>query len=277
MNLHLDRPGAAIEESGHSGVADLLIRLDKVCKTYETRDGPIVSLQPITLDVRAGEFVSIVGPSGCGKSTLLKMAAGLLPVTSGTLSVNGSVVAGPPEGVGIVFQNAVLLGWRDILDNIMLQVEIRRLPHEPYLRRAMELIEMVDLKGFEHKLPWQLSGGMQQRAAICRALVHDPQILLMDEPFGALDAMTRERMNLDLQRIWSSTRKTVLLITHSIPEAVFLADRVVVMTERPGSIAHIYDVPLARPRSVEMMASHEFVTLTQTIRRHFFAKGRLDD
>ena len=167
MNLHLDRPGAAIEESGHSGAADLLIRLDKVCKTYETRDGPIVSLQPITLDVRAGEFVSIVGPSGCGKSTLLKMAAGLLPVTSGTLSVNGRVVAGPPEGVGIVFQNAVLLGWRDILDNIMLQVEIRRLPHEPYLRRAMELIEMVDLKGFEHKLPWQLSGGMQQRAAIC--------------------------------------------------------------------------------------------------------------
>ena len=276
MNLQSERRGAAIEESGNPAAADPLMRLDKVCKTYETRDGPIVSLQPITLDVRAGEFVSIVGPSGCGKSTLLKMAAGLLPVTAGTLSIHGSVVVGPPEGVGIVFQNAVLLGWRDILDNIMLQVEIRRLPREPYFRRAMELIEMVDLKGFEHKLPWQLSGGMQQRAALCRALVHDPQILLMDEPFGALDAMTRERMNLDLQRIWSSTRKTVLLITHSIPEAVFLADRVVVLTERPGSIAHVYDVPLARPRSVEMMASHAFVMLTQTIRRHFFAKGRLD-
>ena len=189
---------------------------------------------------------------------------------------NGRDVSGPPDDVGFVFQSPVLLAWRTVLANVMLQIEMRHLPREKYLPKAHALLEMVGLGDFERKLPWQLSGGMQQRASICRALVHDPAVLLMDEPFGALDAMTRERMNLELQRIWYETRKTVLFITHSIPEAVFLADRVLVMTERPGAIAAIYEVPLPRPRSLGVMGDPAFVALTQTIRRHFYSQGTLD-
>ena len=220
--------------------------------------------------------MAIVGPSGCGKSTLLKMIGGLLPVSRGRISVSGRDVRGPPDDVGFVFQSPVLLAWRTVLANVMLQIEMRRLPRDRYLPKARALLGMVGLQDFERKLPWQLSGGMQQRASICRALVHDPAVLLMDEPFGALDAMTRERMNLELQRIWSETRKTVLFITHSIPEAVFLADRVLVMTERPGSIAAIYDVPLPRPRSLDVMGDPVFVALTQRIRKHFYSQGTLD-
>jgi len=252
------------------------IRLDGVAKTYKTGDGPVESVKPVTFDIREGEFLAIVGPSGCGKSTLLKMVAGLLPVTSGEVSIDGRHVAGPHDGVGIVFQSPVLLAWRTVFDNIMLQIEMRKLPRAEYAQRAMDLLEMTGLAGFEKKYPWQLSGGMQQRASICRALVHDPRILLMDEPFGALDAMTREKMNLELQRIWHTTGKTVLFITHSIPEAVFLADRVLVMSERPGSIAAIYDVNIPRPRSLRMMGDPAFVDLTQTIRGHFYAQGTLD-
>jgi len=175
-----------------------------------------------------------------------------------------------------VFQSPVLLAWRSVLANVMLQIEMRHLPRAQYLPKARALLAMAGLADFERKLPWQLSGGMQQRASICRALVHDPAVLLMDEPFGALDAMTRERMNLELQRIWYETRKTVLFITHSIPEAVFLADRVLVMTERPGAIAAIYDVALPRPRSLAVMGDPAFVALAQTIRRHFYSQGTLD-
>jgi NitT/TauT family transport system ATP-binding protein len=220
--------------------------------------------------------MAIVGPSGCGKSTLLKMIGGLLPVSQGRIALNGRDVNGPPDDVGIVFQSPVLLAWRTVLANVMLQIEMRHLPRAQYLPKAQALLRMVGLHDFERKLPWQLSGGMQQRASICRALVHDPAVLLMDEPFGALDAMTRERMNLELQRIWFETRKTVLFITHSIPEAVFLADRVLVMTERPGAIAAIYDVPLPRPRSLAVMGDPTFVALTQTIRKHFYSQGTLD-
>jgi NitT/TauT family transport system ATP-binding protein len=163
-----------------------------------------------------------------------------------------------------------------VLDNVMLQIEMRRLDRSAYLAKAGALLEVVGLSGFERKFPWQLSGGMQQRASICRALVHNPAVLLMDEPFGALDAMTREKMNLELQRIWFETKKTVLFITHSIPESVFLSDRVLVMTERPGRIAAIYDVPLARPRKLSMMGSPEFAKLAQTIRGHFYSQGTLD-
>ena len=250
-----------------------MIRFDGIAKTYETKEGAVRSLNPVSLDVAPGEFVSIVGPSGCGKSTLLKIAAGLLPATEGRLVVNGKAVDGPPDDIGMVFQSAVLLAWRDVLSNIMLQIEVRKLDRAKYLPRAKALIEMAGLTDFAHKLPWQLSGGMQQRAAICRALVHDPQILLMDEPFGALDAMTREKMNLELQRIWLSTGKTVLLIT----QAVFLSDRVVVMSERPGSIAAIYDVNLPRPRGLDVMGDPEFARLTRTIRSHFYAQGNLDE
>jgi NitT/TauT family transport system ATP-binding protein len=163
-----------------------------------------------------------------------------------------------------------------VLGNVMLPIDMKRLPRDKYLPRARELLKTVGLAGFENKLPWQLSGGMQQRASICRALVHDPKIMLMDEPFGALDAMTREKMNVELQRIQRETGKTVLLITHSIPEAVFLADRILVMTERPGAIAAIYDVPLPRPRTLDIMADPLFVALTQTIRQHFSSQGTLD-
>ena len=253
-----------------------LIRMLGVAKAYRTAEGEIESLKPLEFDIREGEFLSIVGPSGCGKSTLLKLVGGLLPATRGSIEIAGKRVEGPAGSIGIVFQNHVLLAWRTVLENIMLQIEVRKLPHGRGLEHARELVEMVGLKGFENKYPWQLSGGMQQRASICRALVHDPAILLMDEPFGALDAMTREKMNLELQRIWSAAKKTVLLITHSIPESIFLSDRVLVMTERPGSIAAIYDVPLPRPRTLAMMGGAEFGALAQKIRAHFYAQGSLD-
>ena len=261
---------------GTGAPARPLITVEDVAKIYRTRDGDVESLKPLSFDIAEGEFMAIVGPSGCGKSTLLKMIGGLLPVSRGRISVSGRDVRGPPDDVGFVFQSPVLLAWRTVLANVMLQIEMRRLPRDRYLPKARALLGMVGLQDFERKLPWQLSGGMQQRASICRALVHDPAVLLMDEPFGALDAMTRERMNLELQRIWAETRKTVLFITHSIPEAVFLADRVLVMTERPGSIAAIYDVPLPRPRSLTVMGDPVFGALTQRIRKHFFSQGTLD-
>ena len=257
-------------------VARALIALTDVAKTYRTRDGDVESLKPLTFDIAEGEFMAIVGPSGCGKSTLLKMIGGLLPASQGRIALNGRDVSGPPDDVGFVFQSPVLLAWRTVLANVMLQIEMRHLPRAQYLPKARALLQMTGLGGFEQKYPWQLSGGMQQRASICRALVHDPAVLLMDEPFGALDAMTREKMNLELQRIWAETRKTVLFITHSIPEAVFLADRVLVMTERPGDIAAIYPVALPRPRSLAMMGDPAFVALTQQIRRHFYSQGTLD-
>jgi NitT/TauT family transport system ATP-binding protein len=253
-----------------------LIRMLGVAKAYRSAEGEVESLKPLEFDIREGEFLSIVGPSGCGKSTLLKLVGGLLPATQGSIEIAGKRVDGPAGSIGIVFQSHVLLAWRTVLENIMLQVEVRKLPRDRGLEHARELVEMVGLQGFENKYPWQLSGGMQQRASICRALVHDPAILLMDEPFGALDAMTREKMNLELQRIWSAAKKTVLLITHSIPESIFLSDRVLVMSERPGSIAAIYDVPLPRPRTLAMMGGTEFGALALKIRAHFYAQGSLD-
>src|SRR3954468_13101569 len=245
------------------------IRIAGVSKTYRSRDGDVPSLRPLDFHINEGEFFVVVGPSGCGKSTLLKMISGLLPPSSGEILVDGERVTKPHGNVGIVFQNSLLLPWRNVLNNVLLPIDMKKLSREKYLPRAMALLKMVGLEGFEKKLPWQLSGGMQQRASICRALVHDPKIMLMDEPFGALDAMTRERMNVELQRIQRETGKTVLLITYSIPEAVFLADRVLVMTERPGAIAAIYDVTLPRPRSLDVLSDPVFVQLTQTIRRHF--------
>ena len=257
-------------------VRQRLIEIRGLTKTYRTRDGDVPSLRPIDLDIHDGEFVAVVGPSGCGKSTLLKLVAGLIPPSQGEIVIDGKKVVEPPDDVGIVFQSPVLLAWRTVLRNIMLPVEVRRLDRASHLERAKKLIATAGLAGFENKYPWQLSGGMQQRASICRALVHDPKIVLMDEPFGALDAMTRERMNLELQRIHFETGKTILLITHSIPEAVFLADRVVVMSERPGSVAAIYDVDLPRPRRLEMMGDTAFAALARQVRSHFYAQGQLD-
>ena len=264
------RPGKVLR------LRPVLIEFRGVEKTYRTRDGDVPSLKPLDFHINDGEFFVVVGPSGCGKSTLLKMISGLLPPSSGEILVDGKQVTEPHGNVGIVFQNALLLPWRSVLANVMLPIDMKRLPREQYRQRAMELLKLVGLEGFEKKLPWQLSGGMQQRASICRALVHDPRIMLMDEPFGALDAMTRERMNVELQRIQRETGKTILLITHSIPEAVFLGDRVLVMTERPGSIAAIYDVPLGRERSLDVMADPAFTQLVQQIRKHFFTQSALD-
>ena len=253
-----------------------LIEARAVCKTYETKDGPVESLKELDFSIAEGEFISVVGPSGCGKSTLLKMIAGLLPLSGGTLTLSGKPIVGPQQDVGIVFQSAVLLAWRNVVDNILLQAEIRHMPKAEAKAKAQKLIAMAGLTGFEGKYPWQLSGGMQQRASICRALLHDPSVLLMDEPFGALDALTREKMNLELQRIWLESKKTVLLITHSIPEAVFLSDRVIVMSERPSSIAAIYDIDLPRPRTLDMMASPEFAVYAKQVRAHFYSQGSLD-
>jgi NitT/TauT family transport system ATP-binding protein len=253
-----------------------LIQAKEVTKVYQTKDGFVESLKPLSFSIQAGEFVSVVGPSGCGKSTLLKMVAGLLPITSGTLTLDGQPINGPQKDVGIVFQSAVLLAWRTVFENIMLQAEMRHMPKEEATAKAKQLIEMAGLKGFEGKYPRQLSGGMQQRASICRALLHDPPLLLMDEPFGALDAMTREKMNLELQRIWMASKKTVLLITHSIPEAIFLSDRVIVMSERPGTIAAIYDIKLPRARHLDVMGTPEFAIYAKQIRSHFFSQGTLD-
>jgi NitT/TauT family transport system ATP-binding protein len=256
--------------------ADTLIQAKDITKVYETKDGLVESLKPLSFSIQSGEFVSVVGPSGCGKSTLLKMVAGLLPITSGELKIEGKPVDGPQKDVGIVFQSAVLLAWRTVIENIMLQAEMRNMPKEEATAKAMQLIDMAGLKGFEGKYPRQLSGGMQQRASICRALLHDPPLLLMDEPFGALDAMTREKMNLELQRIWLASKKTVLLITHSIPEAIFLSDRVIIMSERPGTIAAVYDINLPRTRHLDMMGTPEFANYAKQIRAHFFSQGTLD-
>jgi NitT/TauT family transport system ATP-binding protein len=246
-----------------------VIEMRGVSKTYKTRDGEVPSLRPIDFTVGEGEFVVVVGPSGCGKTTLLKMLAGLLQPSEGDVVVEGKKITKPHRDVGIVFQTALLLPWRNVLSNVMMPVEVKGLPRAEYEQRALDLLKMTGLEGFERKYPWQLSGGMQQRVSICRALVHDPKIVLMDEPFGALDAMTREKMNVELQRIQRETGKTVLLITHSIPEAVFLADRVMVMSARPGNIAAVYEVPLPRPRTLDVMANPVFVEMTQKIRKHF--------
>jgi NitT/TauT family transport system ATP-binding protein len=272
----MSRPAIRLVASPEPIPGKAVIEIDGVAKTYRSPEGDVPSLRPLDFDIRDGEFLVVVGPSGCGKSTLLKMIAGLLPPSEGTIRVEGRTVTKPHGDVGIVFQSPLLLPWRRVLDNIMMPVEIKHLPREQYLKRAHDLIAMVGLEGFEQKYPWQLSGGMQQRASICRALVHDPKIVLMDEPFGALDAMTRERMNVELQAIQQETRKTVMLITHSIPEAVFLGSRILVMTERPGAIDAIYEVPLPRPRTLDMMGDPVFVEMAQRIRKHFATAGHLD-
>jgi NitT/TauT family transport system ATP-binding protein len=205
------------------------------------------------------------------------MISGLLPYSSGEIRIQGQRIERPYTDLGIVFQQDVLLDWRSVFQNIMLQCDIRRLDRKQYAQRALELLDLVGLRGFEHKYPYELSGGMRQRVSICRALVHDAQLLLMDEPFGALDALTREQMNLDLQRIWDQERRTVLFITHSIPEAVFLSDRVIVMSPRPGRIEEILHIDLPRPRHLRVRETPEFAVFNRRIREVFQAVGVLTD
>jgi len=252
------------------------ISVRELSKGYSSRDGKVSALQQISFNVSEGEFVAIVGPSGCGKSTLLKILAGLLPCSEGQACLRGTPITGPRRDIGVVFQSPVLLPWRSVLENVLLPVDVQHLGGDRYRKLAQELLRLVGLEEFSRRYPWELSGGMQQRVAITRALIHDPAMLLMDEPFGALDAMTREQMNLELQRIWLERKKTVLFITHSIPEAVFLADRVLVMTPRPGRIADAVPVDIPRPRRVEAMNSPEFCATVSSIRRHFNVKGALD-
>jgi NitT/TauT family transport system ATP-binding protein len=253
-----------------------VIRLDHVGKTYRTRRGDLVhALEDIDLEVGNAEFVTLVGASGCGKSTLLKLVAGLTPPTRGSIRIRDAIVREPFPDVGFVFQQPVLLPWRSVLDNVLFSVEMLGLDPRQYRKPAEDLLELTGLAGFEAKYPRELSGGMQQRVAICRALRPDPSLLLMDEPFGALDAMTREEMSLELLRIWDERRTTILFVTHSIPEAILLADRVVIMTPRPGRIARVLDVDLPRPRTMELEFDSRFKAASDMVRGLIFA-GRHD-
>ena len=251
-----------------------MVRLQGVGKTYDTEAGAVEACVGIDLEIRESEFVAIVGPSGCGKTTIMKMVAGLQPYSAGSITVGGRPVDRPLTDVGIVFQEAILLDWRDVLANVMLQADIRGLERGKYEAIARHLIEATGLTGFEHRKPYELSGGMRQRVSICRALVHDPPLLLMDEPFGALDALTREQISMDIQRVWMEKRKTALFITHSIPEAVLLSDRVVVMSPRPGRIVEILDIDLPRPRRLDKLPP-KFNDYAGRIRDIFKASGVL--
>jgi NitT/TauT family transport system ATP-binding protein len=244
-------------------------------KVYASDDGPVRALDQISLTQRQGEFLSILGPSGCGKSTLMMIAAGLLPASNGVVAVHGQRVAAPRTDIGIVFQSPVLLEWRTALANITLQAEARQLDRKVAERRARELLDAVGLTGFEGKYPDELSGGMRQRVSLCRALIHNPPQLLMDEPFGALDALTRDQLVLDLQRLWNEARMTVLFITHSVAEAVFLSDRVIVMTPRPGRIDRVIDIDLPRPRTLAMRETPEFTSYNRQILDLLLARGVL--
>jgi NitT/TauT family transport system ATP-binding protein len=252
-----------------------VIAIRHLSKTYG-RAGGVVALSDIDCTVADGEFLSIVGPSGCGKSTLLKILAGLMPATTGDALLNGTPIDGPRKDIGVVFQSPVLFPWRTVLGNVLLPADVQRLGREKMTARAMDLLALVGLKDFEQRYPWELSGGMQQRAALVRALIHDPALLLMDEPFGALDAMTREQMNVELQRIWMESRKTVVFITHSTSEAVFLADRVMVMTPRPGKIGDLFEVDLPRPRTLDVMTTEKFGGYVRRIRKSLNAGGGLE-
>jgi NitT/TauT family transport system ATP-binding protein len=249
-----------------------VIRLRRLSKTFRTQRGESVeALRDIDLEVQENEFVTLVGPSGCGKSTLLKVVAGLTPVTGGSVTIHDREVREPFAEVGFVFQSAVLLPWRTVLENVLFSIEMLGRRRDGYRDRARDLLALAGLGGFETKYPRELSGGMQQRVAICRALVHDPSLLLMDEPFGSLDAMTREEMSFELLRIWEEKRKTILFVTHSIPEAILLADRVVVMTPRPGRVARVLPIDLPRPRRVEMEFGERFKGYSEEVRSLIFA------
>jgi NitT/TauT family transport system ATP-binding protein len=250
---------------------DEVIGLEGVSLVYRSKNAEVHALDNVSLAATDREFVALLGPSGCGKSTLLKLISGLIPQSSGEIRVNGRPISGPTASIGIVFQSPLLMAWRTVLENVLLQIEIRDLRVADYRAPARDLLRLVGLDGFEGAHPHQLSGGMQQRVGLCRALIHDPDLLIMDEPFGALDAMTRELMNAELQRIWIERQKTVLFITHSISEAVYLADRVLVMSPRPGRIVGEIVVDLPRPRTVATTELPAFVHFTREVRRHLNA------
>ena len=242
------------------------IHLSGVSKTYRRGKQAHLAISDASFDVMPGELVSLVGPSGCGKSTLLKVLAGLHPHDGGELKIGSSEHPfNPSRDVGMVFQAPLLLKWRRILENVLLPAEILGLPQKESKERAKNLLSLVGLSGYEEKYPYELSGGMQQRAAIARSLVHDPKLVLMDEPFGALDALTREKMNLELLRIWKEAGKTIVFVTHGISEAVFLGSRVVVLTAGPAKMADNFQIDLPHPRTLDMKTNERFGEYTRRI------------
>ncbi|MEP0320698.1 ABC transporter ATP-binding protein [Bauldia litoralis] len=275
LRLAASRDDAAPEVSGAASAGPVSIAVRNVSKVF-ARDGQeTVALDGVDLDIREGEFLAVVGPSGCGKSTLMRLIGGLDMPTRGEVTIGGAAITAPVTDLGIVFQKPVLLEWRTVLENVMFQIDMRGEKRRDHLDSARQLLAAVGLADFEDRYPHELSGGMQQRASIARALIHEPPLLLMDEPFGALDALTREQMRLDLEELWLSTRKTVIFITHSIDEAVLLADRVVVMTPRPGRVDRILDIPLERPRGLEGRKTPEFLAAVDEITELFLANGTL--
>jgi NitT/TauT family transport system ATP-binding protein len=252
------------------GTTHVLARAEGVSKEFRTASQTIVALSDVDLDIRRGEFLSLLGPSGCGKSTALNILGGLLAPSSGTVTIDGEKMTGPRRDIGMMFQKAVMFPWRTTLENILLPVQVFGWPTKDHERKARELLSMVGIADFADAYPWQLSGGMQQRAALCRVLIYDPKLLLLDEPFGALDEFTRETMDLELLRLWAQTQKTAVFVTHNINEAVFMSDRVGVMTPRPGRLVSLLDIPLPRPREPEIMRTREFADLV------FEARALLD-
>ncbi len=242
-------------------------------RTYASERGPVVALRGVDLDVREGEFLALLGPSGCGKSTLLRCIAGLDRASEGEVLLRGVPVTEPPEGLGMVFQRDVLVDWRSIRDNVLLAAEFQGLARRDHVARADALLARFGLGAFADRRPWELSGGMRQRAAICRALLCEPGILLMDEPFGALDAMTRDDLNVELARIQQDGGRTVVFVTHSIPEAVYLADRVAVMSPGPGRVVEVIEVDLPRPRPLALREAPEFARHVRAIRALFARLG----
>ncbi len=244
-----------------------LLRVEALSKEYRSRGGDTTeALRKLSFSVGEGEFVSVVGPSGCGKTTLLRLLSGLLRPTSGSVEVGGKEVAGPIPDVGFVFQNPLLMDWRNTVENVLLPIELRHWESNAYVSKATGLLELFGLQGFHSKYPRELSGGMQQRVAIARALIHDPALLLLDEPLGSLDELTREQLAFELSKLSETMGKTVVLVTHSISEAVFLSDRVIVLTPRPGQLKGSFEIGLERPRGEGALVTREYVTYCQQVR-----------
>lgn len=255
--------------------SDCTIEFEGAGRDFHTQEGArLTALQAVNLTIASGEFVSILGPSGCGKTTLLRMAAGLLKPSRGQVKIGGKPVEGPRPDFGMVFQQALLLPWLTVLQNVLLPVDVQGRRVSDFRNRAIRLIEMIGLRGFENRYPFELSGGMQQRVALARSLIHDPSVLFMDEPFAALDAMTRENMGVELLNIWEANKTTTVFVTHGISEGVFLSDRIVVMSARPGRVSQIVDIPFQRPRDLALMATPEFAQLVGEIRDIFDSAER---
>jgi NitT/TauT family transport system ATP-binding protein len=259
----------------NAAIKNEFLSFRNVSKYYGEGADRLYAVDDVSFSAKEGEFISIIGPSGCGKTTMMMLASGLITTSAGEIRIAKQVVIKPYTDLGIVFQQDLLMDWRRVLSNVLVQPEFRGWRKRDYVDRARDLLALVGLNGFEHKYPYQLSGGMRQRVSICRALIHDPKLLLMDEPFGALDALTRDQLNLDLQRIWLENRKTVLFVTHSIPEAAFLGDRVFIMGPRPTRILSVIDINIPRPRTLEMRGSPEFAAYVSRIIHIFSSMGIL--